>query len=67
MRSIVFVQRSLVGARYPEQPRNTPVLAVRTCMGLPHLLQGMSVFVGSLARMPPSALPARASFSLNPP
>ena len=33
----------------------TPVLAVRICIGRPHLGHSMSVSVGRLARMPPLA------------
>jgi hypothetical protein len=49
---MVSLQRSLGGSAYPEQPRKTPVLAVRICIGRPQALHGMSVIVGAFACMP---------------
>src|SRR5690554_2564134 len=53
-RLMVVLQRSFGGNEYPEQPRNTPVLATRICILRAQVGQGLLVSVGSFGRIPPS-------------
>ena len=52
---MVSLQRSLGGKAYPEQPKNTPVDAVRIFIALLQLGHFISVKVGVFARIPSSA------------